>query len=157
MQFEKTCLASSTSSVCVEGGWNGADQLWQLQAEVTTLPLSPLAQNLNAPWPVQGTLSSSLEVQGKEQRISKAHFSADTAGLQITAPLNGGEQQKFSWKNNTLLGEYDNNQLRIQFASLINAQNSLQADIVITSYSIHYTKLYDQPLHYRSFSSGQSH
>jgi len=129
IKFANTCLASATSSVCVDGGWNGTDQLWQAQAKVTALPLSTLAKYLNAPWPVQGTLNSSLQVQGKEQKISKAHFSADTEGLQITAPLLEGQLQKFAWKSNTLLGEYGNNKLRIQFTSLINEQNSLKADI----------------------------
>ncbi|MGD9950255.1 MAG: translocation/assembly module TamB domain-containing protein [Desulfobulbus sp.] len=128
MKFEKTCLAAASSSVCMDGSWNGADKLWQLQAKVAALPLA-LAKNLNAPWPIKGTLSGSLQVQGKEQRIGKAHFSADTDGLQITAPLTEGKQQKISWKNNSLRGEYGNNQLHITFASLINEQNSLHADI----------------------------
>nr|WP_321466547.1 translocation/assembly module TamB domain-containing protein [uncultured Desulfobulbus sp.] len=129
MKFAQTCLATPSSSVCLDGSWKGADNLWQLQAKVATLPLSTLAHNLGAPWPVEGTLSSTLQAQGKEQQISKAHFSADTDGLQITAPLAEGKQQKFPWKSNSLRGEYGNNQLNIKFSSLINEQNSVQADI----------------------------
>jgi translocation and assembly module TamB len=129
MKFGKTCLNTSSSSVCVDGAWNGTDQPWHLQASVATLPLSVLTQNLNVPWQVQGTLNSSLQAQGTERRISKARLSADTENLHVTAPLAEGKQQQFSWKSNILRGEYDNNQLRVKFSSLINEHNSFEADI----------------------------
>ncbi|MDD2466871.1 MAG: translocation/assembly module TamB domain-containing protein [Desulfobulbus sp.] len=130
IKLARTCLGTSRkSNVCVDGTWNGDNRPWQFQTKMTALPLAALAQSLNAPWPIQGTLNSTLQIQGKEQRVIQAHFSAETDGLQLTAPFPEGQQQKISWQSNSLRAEYGNNQLHIRLSSLINEQNSLKADM----------------------------
>ena len=126
----KTCLRpSAESSVCVDGSWSGSDQLWKMQSIITTLPVKPLAQALNAPWPVLGSLNTNILVQGKAQRVRTLHILSDTLGLQLTTPPIDGQQQNLSWLANTLRIGYENNQLRLRLISRINEHNSISADI----------------------------
>lgn len=129
MKLATTCLTTSaSSSLCAEGTWNATDQAWQLRGKVTALPLADFAQRLNAPFTVQGKLNSALQVQGSRQRISQAHFSAETDGLQLMAPLIDGHEEKFKWQSNTLRADYAGRELHIVCNSRIDEHNSIRAE-----------------------------
>lgn len=129
MKLAPTCLTTSAGgSLCAEGAWDAADQAWQLRGKVTALPLAGFAQHLNAPFTVQGKLSSALQAQGNRQRISQAHFSAETEALQLTAPLLDGQEEKFKWQSNTLRADYAGRELHLVFNSRIDEHNSIRAE-----------------------------
>lgn len=130
VKFATTCLKGPTNStVCADGSWNGNEQTWRLQAKAIALPLPALTQSLTVPWPIEGTVNSSLHMQGRRQQISQAHFSLETDGMQLTAPLFDGQQQKLTWQSNHLRGDYADEQLHLALDSLLAPQNSFRIEV----------------------------
>jgi translocation and assembly module TamB len=129
-ELRQICLTDSKdTSLCVDGGWLSSDGSWQIRSELSSLSLSLLNHTLPSQWAVQGTLNSTIRLQGRQQGITSAKVSCETQNLLITAPLADGTPQKLAWKSNTLRADFSNEQLRLTFNSSINDRNSLRADL----------------------------
>jgi translocation and assembly module TamB len=146
IELKSLCLDAAPAALCVEGAWQAASAAWRLKAGLKAFPLDVLNTADIMPWPVEGQCDASLDLNGVRERILHGKFFADTSGMAIRPPLDGGSLQRLQWQKNDLRAEYANNQLRLILDSALADNSTLHAEYTQTNPTLSTTDLRRNPV-----------
>lgn len=146
-EIKPLCLTASPSgSLCINGSWSGPSNDWQLHGTFSSLPLGSMQNMLPTFWPVEGPLSGTIDLGGKNMRIVEGKLDCDSSGMTMSVPLENNGEQILRWHKNILQAAYAKNRLQVNLESELTDKSRLRVDLSLADLQLPGPGMMDTPL-----------
>lgn len=145
--MQPLCLASpSSGNFCLNGSWSASSNTWQLHGTISSVPMKAWQQTLSTPWPIEGQMSGSLDLTGRQSHLVAGKLQCNSAGMTLQVPLADGNEHQVQWRKNTMQADYANNQLHALLDSELTDNSTVHMDIRLANLQLPGADLRHTPL-----------
>lgn len=122
------CLTGASDARLCLAGDVASSAVWQAQGEIVSLPLSILQQWAEKYAAIEGSLSGSVSLAGKDAELMHGEVRLSTGDAFVDLVLPDRENRRIYWRKNDLKAVYDERQLNAEFMSVLEDGSSMQAE-----------------------------